>query len=371
MSYACVARDRAGGRAVPVFSASYRASRENVIVASLRLIAGQEESGRHDGEVLACCYTPDGGFVLSAGWDGHLRFWEASSGARLSALRAAPKPVSACAVSPDGKRWLSGSMEGIVAVWDGHTHQLISQSAAHTRPVGTLCYSPDGRFLASASWDRQVSLRPVGKERDTRNFVAHEDIVTGCRFTPDCQSLLTWSHDWTVRLWDVETGKEMARLDQHKEHVTAAGVSPDARWVASGDRGGEFLLWDLEAGSVAGSLNLGKEIRGCFFLLDGATLLLADVAGRLHVASLPDLELQSQLALPKPAQCADLSPAGEQLAVGCDDGVVRFVAVEGCADQPLIVTAVQSTRVTATGLQKLFGRSTTTTVYTCTCPACR
>ena len=118
----------------PVLSADQPALRESDLVASLRLISGPE-TGKHDGEVLACAYTPDGSFVLSAGWDGHLRLWEASSGARLTALRVGPKPVSACAVSTDGKRWLSGSMEGMVATWDAHSHQMLGLSVVHTRPV--------------------------------------------------------------------------------------------------------------------------------------------------------------------------------------------------------------------------------------------
>ena len=44
--------------------------------------------------------------VLSAGWDGNLRLWEASSGRHLTALRAGPKPLSACAFTPDGRRWV-------------------------------------------------------------------------------------------------------------------------------------------------------------------------------------------------------------------------------------------------------------------------
>src|SRR5581483_12291532 len=80
--------------------------RESRIVPTLRLTPAPE-SEKHEGEVFSCCYTPDGAFVLSAGWDGHLRLWEVSSGAHLTALKVGNKPLSACAVSPDGKRWVA------------------------------------------------------------------------------------------------------------------------------------------------------------------------------------------------------------------------------------------------------------------------
>jgi hypothetical protein len=83
------------------------------------------------------------------------------------------------------------------------------------------------------------------------------------------------------------------------------------------------------------------------------------------------LKQQDQLALGKPAQCAALSPGGSQLAVGGEDGHLRLLTVDGVADLPLLVTATRSDRRTASRLQKLFGRSTTTAVFACVCPVCR
>ena len=133
----------------------------------LRLENGSA-SEKHNGEVFACAYSPDGGFVLSAGWDGHLRMWEASSGTHLTALRAGPKPLSACSFTPDGRRWVAGSMEGVLSFWDAQSHQFLSQSLTHTRPVSGVRFSPDGKWLASASWDRQVALRSLVSERQSK-----------------------------------------------------------------------------------------------------------------------------------------------------------------------------------------------------------
>src|SRR5258708_24648 len=109
---------------------------------------------KHDGEVLACAFTADGAFVLSAGWDGHPRPWEPSGGPCWTAGGAGPKPLSACTVTPDGRQWVAGSMEGLLTFWDAHTHTLLSQYAGHTRPISAIRFSPEGRLMATASWDR-------------------------------------------------------------------------------------------------------------------------------------------------------------------------------------------------------------------------
>lgn len=339
-------------------------------MTTLRLV-NSTETEKHNGEVFACTYTPDGAFVVSAGWDGNLRLWEVTSCTHLSSLRAGMKPLSACTITPDGKRWVAGSMEGVVSFWDAHSHLLVGQAVTHTRPVSQVQFSPDGKLLASVSWDRQVSLRCLEQERESRLFTAHTDIVMGCRFTPDGKQLLTWSHDCNVKLWDVERATALATFNEHKDRVTTGDVSPDGTLAATGSRNGELILWDLETRTRLHGLKLQGEVRGCFFLLDGASLLTLDAAGNLELHSVPELQTQVQLATRRPAQCGALSPRGDQMAVGGEDGAVRFVTVEGIENQPLVVTATQSTRVSASRLQKFFGRSSVTNVYAAVCPTCR
>src|SRR5204862_428456 len=131
---------------------------------TLRL-ASVPQTEKHDGEIFNCTYTPDGGFVLSAGWDGHLRLWEISSGTHLTSIRGGSKPLSACAVTPDGQQWMAGTIEGLIAIWDAQSHALLSQYAGHTRPVSSACFSPDGSLLATASWDRNLSLSKATRDR--------------------------------------------------------------------------------------------------------------------------------------------------------------------------------------------------------------
>jgi WD40 repeat protein len=343
---------------------------EKDVVATLRLVP-PPQTDKHEGEVFSCTFTPDSGFVLSAGWDGHLRLWEASTGTHLTALLAGPKPLSACAVTPDGSKWVAGSLEGLLSFWDAHSHALLTQFAGHTRPVSSICFAADHGLMATASWDRSVCLGKLGRERDVRSLFGHADVVAGCQFLPDGTALLSWSHDATLRLWDVASGHEAAVLKGHEDRVTAAAVSPDGRWAASGSRAGELLLWDLAQCRRVGDVKLAAGVCGCIFLLDGASLLTVDTEGRVILFTLPGLEPQSQLSTRLPMQCGALSAGGTQLALGGSDGQVRFVAVEGLGDRPLLVTATQSTREVASGWQRLLGRRRVASVFTCTCPSCR
>jgi WD40 repeat protein len=340
-------------------------------VGTLRLLESGSPPERHDGEVYACAYTPDSAFVLSGGWDGTLRLWDTSAGTTTTTLTASPKPLSACAAAPGGMHWLSGSMEGLLCIWDVVSHQVVESFVAHTRPISAICYSSDGQTLATASWDRQVAVRKIGKEREGRVLSGHQDIVSGCRFTPDGLTLVSWSHDSTIKVWEVQGLRELATLSAHTDRVTAMALSPDGLWALSGSRDATVRLWNLERRTEEATVNLGAEVRACFYLLDGESVVVADAVGRLFLMSAPSFQIQAQLQTPFKVMCGELAPSGLQLALGAEDGQVYFVALEGFEDASMVVTATQNLKPQATMLDRFFGKTRLLRTYKYTCPACR
>jgi WD40 repeat protein len=339
-------------------------------VGTLRLLPVEPGTERHQGEVYSCAYAPDGAFVLSAGWDGHLRLHDAAAGQSLTALAASHKPLSCCAFSPDGRQWLSGSMEGLLSFWDGVSGQSQLSFMAHTRPVSAIAFAPDGKSLVTASWDRLVAVRKAGKEREGRNLQGHLDIVAGARFTFDGQHVVSWSYDGTIKFWDLNLFKDIATLEGHTDRVTTTAFSPDGRSLLSGGRDGMARLWDLDTRQEVAAINVGAEVRACFCLPDNETAAVLDATGRVFLFSRPNFQVQDQLKMPAQTVSADLSPAGTQLAVGCEDGGVYFVALEGFEESSLVVTATQTMKEQATFLDRMFGTTRVAKLFAYRCPAC-
>lgn len=329
------------------------------------------EGAAGEGELLCCTYMPDGAFVLSGGWDGHLRLWDTTQGGHVTALRTGDKPVSACSVTPDGKYLLSGGLDGLLGFWDALIHLRRSCFLAHPRPVSGIAFGLDGQCFATSSWDGSLIWWKSVREREAKTFTGHRDIVAGCRLTPDGQGLLSWSHDTNLKLWDIGRGLARTELRGHTDKVLSADVSPDGKWAASGGRDGSLKLWDLATGKAVASLTLDDEINACLFLPDGATLVTADRFGRMTWHAVPGLGQLGELAVKIAVSAAARAPAGSQIALACGDGRVRLVAVDGLETAPLFVPAIQGVKRQSRGLQKLFGRSTLTYTYSCTCPACR
>jgi WD40 repeat protein len=339
-------------------------------MTTLRLHTAGPRQG-HDGEVFSCAYTADGAFLLTAGWDGHLRLWEASRGTPVTALQADHKALSACTVSPDGSSWLSGSMEGLLTFWDAVTHQPRLSFVAHLRPISAICFSPDGQLLATSSWDRQVILRRARREQEGINLAGHHDLVAGCRFSADGRRLLSWSHEGSLFLWDTEMAAPLASFQGHADRATAASLSPDGHWAVSGSRDGSLKLWDLDQRREAHAVRLPAEVRVCAILPDSAAVLTAGANGSLLLLSLPEFEVQAEIKTSVKVLCGELAPSGYQLALGGEDGLPHFVTIEDDADAPLPVIVTRRTNASPSVLDRLLRKSRGRDTFHYTCPACR
>lgn len=323
----------------------------------------------HGDEVLTCAYAPDSRIAISGGWDGNIRLWEASTGAPVEKIAVSNKPVSACAVSPEGDQILCGTLDGMLARWDATTHRQISTFLAHTRPISAITFAAEPEVVVTASWDRTLIVWKPGNEG--RTLSGHGDIVAGCAVSPDGQTLLSWSHDNSVRLWDLNGYRLVATFKEHGDRVLSGAISPDGLWAATGSRDRIVKFWDIAAQRVARSLKMTAEVHCCLFSLDGQSLLVGDANGRLGLYSVPECKEEGELQTKLKIMCASMSPSGAFVALGCGDGKVHFVALDGFDSAPLLVPMKQSTRRTASTLQKFFGKSSEISTLVGTCPVCR
>lgn len=158
--------------------------------------------GRHTHGITQVRFRPHHEEVISAGFDGCVRFWS-YDGKPLKVLETISAPISALAVSGDGQTLASGHQDNMIRLWSADGEQL-NVVAGHGNHVESLEFNPEGTVIASGSRDQSIRLwkldgTPLGAMH------GHSGIVYGITWTPDGRGLYSCADDGTLCRWNIET----------------------------------------------------------------------------------------------------------------------------------------------------------------------
>eukprot|EP00767_Chilomastix_cuspidata_P004365 gnl/Chilomastix_cuspidata/4500.p1 GENE.gnl/Chilomastix_cuspidata/4500~~gnl/Chilomastix_cuspidata/4500.p1 ORF type:complete len:355 (+),score=67.83 gnl/Chilomastix_cuspidata/4500:42-1106(+) len=193
-----------------------------------------------------------GGYVLSSGYDGHIRLWDPASGREVSNLRICPRAVTTMCVSRDGARVYCGCRNGavvcaelsgarIVRVWAQkvHTEAIVSITPC-SGEFQCVSGGGDGRAIA---WRGDRTYWKSRQHRGTITFVdaappSAERASTRVLYGTSAGEICTCYLGATIVVHDVLN---------HKAPVMHGVVRPG--FVLSGDADGMLLCHALDDAS--------------------------------------------------------------------------------------------------------------------------
>jgi hypothetical protein len=264
---------------------------------------------RHQGEVMAIAFSPDGKLLASAGTDGHLMISATATGKVLLDRMAHDGGGYAVAFAPDGKLLATAGVGGRIRLWDMAALKEVRSIELPAATLSALAFSPDGKTLACGDYDKGVSLWDAATCR-RRWQATGTGRVTSLAFTPDGKSLVSGGATLErvlgmllglgdgVTFWSTATGRKMRSIPGRGTTIAIAGdgsviaggaVVPDVRPYKGGYAsvviGGKVLgaydvirVWEVSTGDEVTSIPWCGS--GIALTPDG--LLVASCAGSLH-----------------------------------------------------------------------------------------
>ncbi|HLZ41768.1 MAG TPA: caspase family protein [Candidatus Sulfotelmatobacter sp.] len=241
----------------------------------------------HLGPIVATAVSGNG-LAATAGEDGTVKVWNATTSQLLRTLRVSQYWVYSVVFSPDNTLLAAGSGDNTVRIWDIATWRQLQELTGHSHAVKQLAFSPDGTRLAAAgarfSSDKQGCLICVWKvDSGERIFqVDRSGEVTKLQFHGNEKLGAALTEGSLPNAWNVDSGEPIGPSDlaQGEEGTASAGgrlsaigangrsvagvtqgttpppplavraisVSADGRTVAVGNTNGTLTVWDLQSG---------------------------------------------------------------------------------------------------------------------------
>ena len=144
----------------------------------------------HQKQVNHVTFSPDGLFIASAGFDNHVKLWNARDG----------KCVYPFPILPHASR-LIPTLKSLIITYINPYYRFISTLRGHVAPVYQTCFSPDSRLLVSGSKDTTLKVWELRTGKLAMDLPGHKDEVYAVDWSPDGQKVGSGGRDRAVRIW--------------------------------------------------------------------------------------------------------------------------------------------------------------------------
>ena len=201
---------------------------------------------RYSSPFTACRFDPLGRYVFAAARDQTIQRWDLEKDTQTS-FAGHESWLRAIGFSPDGSVMYSAGYDGHLFFWDATAKEPTPNRRidnAHDGWIRWLSVSPNGEIIATGGNDNLVKLWSSENGQCLRTIEKHQSHVYSTLFHPNGDVLLSGDLTGVINQWNVTSAELVRTLDAKDLHsynggqrahyggVRSMSLSPDGKTLA-------------------------------------------------------------------------------------------------------------------------------------------
>ncbi|MFM1813620.1 MAG: hypothetical protein RLZ98_315 [Pseudomonadota bacterium] len=277
----------------------------------------------HQGAVRAIAFAGNRSELVSAGIDGQVKRWNATTGALLGTIVLDSPPTS---VAVRDGRIVTGHGDGRVALWNEATGERIASFRHNEAPVWSVAFADNASRVLAAGHDWKIRLWDVASPaKPVHVFEDHENAVQTLGIAKADPAFVSGGADKTVKLWDLANLELVRTYRGHRDFVTSVAISPDGRRVAGADLKGRIRVWSTQSSKLLRIFGRHSErVSELAFSPSSDMLASASADGTVRLWQLSSKRPYRALPAGAEVNAIAFAPDGRSIVAATADGMLRF-----------------------------------------------
>jgi WD40 repeat protein len=199
-------------------------------------------------------FSRNGERLVTAGEDGSLRIWDATSGDPQTTWISGDGPLIFAAFLSDDRTVVVLSETGTIYRYDSKNQQILDQRETGLRPVRLAAFDPGRGWLVLIGPDGVPSVWETYGAGPLAKLQRLGGQVLCASINPRVPHIVTGADDGTIVTWDLSRRARILNLSGHGQMVNVARFSPDGRWILTAGSDSKARIWNAGTGEPVAML---------------------------------------------------------------------------------------------------------------------